>query len=119
VRVWATSPTLNGEQATVRNVHGDTVRLQFSDRMQEVPLDAVSRLDVRTRREGGHKFEGFVAGMLLGGIIGYTSFRPSAAICDFRCDMRPLNAAFAGLLGGVGGLVLGSFLPPARWERVH
>ena len=119
VRVWAVSPAMSGQDAVVVAMIADTLHLVIRERSERVPLAAVSRLEVRTRPRGGHKWAGFLGGALIGGIIGYTSFRPSAAICDFNCDLRPLNAAFGGLVGGVSGLVLGAFLPPAKWERVR
>jgi len=119
VRVWATSPVMTDQHATVIGVSADTLHLFIGEQMEGVPLAAVTRLEVRTRARGGHGWTGFFAGALVGGIIGYTSFRRSAAICDFKCDLRPLNAAFAGLLGGATGAMLGSVLPPEKWERVR
>ena len=119
VRVWATSPLLNDQRGIVLNMSADTLYLLVGERREGVPVNALAGLRVQTRARGGHGWSGFFAGAFLGGIVGYTSFRPSAAICENACDMRPLNAAFAGLVGGVIGAVVGSHFPTEKWERLR
>jgi len=119
VRVWASSPAMTQQDAIVVRVNADTLHLLIGEREERVAFGALSRLEVRTRARGGHRWAGFLGGALLGGVVGYVAFRPSAALCEFKCNMRPANAVFVGLLGGVTGMVVGSFVPPAKWERVR
>ena len=119
IRLWAASPLLNGDHGIVLGLRADTLQVVVADNIQWIPLDALSRLDVRTRRRGGYAGDGFELGLFVGAIVGYTAFRPSAALCEFRCNMRPANAVYMGLITGAVGAILGAVLPNEKWVRVR
>src|SRR5690348_18196028 len=58
VRVWATSPVMTDQHATVIGVSADTLHLFIGEQMEGIPLAAVTRLEVRTRARGGHGWTG-------------------------------------------------------------
>jgi hypothetical protein len=66
---------------------------------------------------------GLGAGIGLGAIAGYASYKPCEGFCILGPDTEGQSAVWGGIAGGLLGLVAGTtigfFTKSEKWERVH
>jgi hypothetical protein len=118
VRIWSSTPPLEGHVTTVIGAAGDTLR--FRDRHNSKPFlvtaNAVTRIDVAKSQSGLTRF---MYGALIGGAAGAALGVRHA----FMHDERPaalLAVPLGWVAGVIGGAAIGSAVPSRRsWRRVE
>jgi len=116
VRVTATQDDGDGKRGTRRLV-GDLVRFDEqtigvqdgNNEMRSVPRSAVVRLERSRGRRTRGKWarNGFLAGALAGGVLGYAAGE-SCHGGEFLCFDRSATIPALGLLGGAAGALVGA-----------
>ncbi len=107
----------------------DTLVFQSNGDTLSVPVDLVTRLDVRRGRKtntGKGAGIGFLLGGVVGAVIGYASYEECVPQGWFSCigpNFGPgLVALVGGLVGGLGGgsvgAVIGTAIETDRWQEV-
>ena len=129
-RVRITTAGAERRIATLVSQTGDTLLVRWPEfaNAVPVPLAGVSRLEVSTgrhRRVLKGLMWGTVAGGATGALIGAATYEPCEPTGFLDCFLEPENrmqsAAWASLVGGTLGLVVGAFAglaPHERWQSV-
>ena len=142
VRVWAMSPPLEGERATVRRVARDTLvfslRSAVSREGPDTPVEmrSLQRLEVRDGAGTSRKCRviGYATGSVLGLAAGaYLTYRRTGLYCDPGAPCvqdvesgEAIGAVFGIIIGGIAGATIGGGIgwaigsrPVERWRQVY
>jgi len=119
VHIWAPSSGLHGDFATIAVLSADSIGVVLpyggSLRTLKVPVDSVRRLEL-SRGLKGHPREGFLAGALVGAIVGAASDPGSPGAWMYLG--RGGQALILGVLLAVPGTAIGSLIRTEHWEVV-
>ena len=120
VRIVTTDDSLRRFQGTIREISGDTLRLEphFGGTGDILILKASVRSIQISVGQESHELVGALLGGIAGAVISYTAIATSEENAFYMNEQAPRTIALSAAGGALAGAIIGSLLKTDRWQDV-